>query len=374
MTMTANSTTPANPPPALQGLDPQGRTIYVGTFTKSMFLGYAHRLYGVAGFAGRPNRWRRTLLGWTQRSDPAADAGAVSWRAPGAQCAYHAVLSPKRRDVLARLVPPNIWATSRAAGAGGRHVIPCTCCTALLERRRRGWCAQGGHRPARLGLAACIEARNRRSFLIGCRSRARLGVAASWRRLTSATPLTSDRRASAKQPGLNRQAHLQRRQQLLPATGLGGGSADRGDTQSRGRATRHGGEANRGRLTSFAMACAASMRPSAVVVAAESALCASARRCPVSRPAPALQQGWRQTRARSWAMLSLGSCSAQKHPLLLNQLQDWFAMRAPASQGGSSCKGSWRVFCSSHLISSSCPCHKAAPETGQPGLGSAVAM
>ena len=131
------------PTACVQGLDPQERTIYIGTFTKSLFPRPAHRLHGAAGGAGRAHDGGAHAAGRAQRADPQLTlARFIDGGHFGAHVRTMRAVYAERRDVLARLVDRHLshWLQARVP-AGGMQ-MPCVLARACPSARR--WTRRGG--------------------------------------------------------------------------------------------------------------------------------------------------------------------------------------------------------------------------------------
>jgi GntR family transcriptional regulator/MocR family aminotransferase len=145
------------PMACVQGLDQHERTIYVGTFTKSMFPGLRIGYMVLPASLVAPMTVARTLL--DGHSAPIAQltlARFIEGGHLGAHVRTMRAVYAERRDVLARLVREHLGDFLEPRVPAGGMQMPCTLFATLLNAPP--WMrAQGGHRPARLDAAACIE-------------------------------------------------------------------------------------------------------------------------------------------------------------------------------------------------------------------------
>jgi GntR family transcriptional regulator/MocR family aminotransferase len=156
------------PTACVQGLDPYDRTIYIGTFTKSLFPGLRIGYVVLAAPARGAHDGGAHLAGRAQRIHPAADAGTLHRRGAFRRlCARDArrLCRPARRAGRPRARASGRLRRTEGAGIGGMQ-MPCVFTRDISERAVIDAAARAGI--DLLGLTALhASTRHRAGFLMG---------------------------------------------------------------------------------------------------------------------------------------------------------------------------------------------------------------
>ena len=155
------------PTACVQGLDPQERTIYIGTFTKSLFPGLRIGYMVLPAALVAPMTAARTLLDGHSAPIPQLTlARFIDGGHFGAHVRTMRAVYAERRDVLARLVDRHLshWLQARVP-AGGMQ-MPCVLAPGLSERQALDAARREGI--DLLGLTGLhASARHKAGFLMG---------------------------------------------------------------------------------------------------------------------------------------------------------------------------------------------------------------
>jgi GntR family transcriptional regulator/MocR family aminotransferase len=141
----------------VQGLDPHDRTIYIGTFTKSLFPGLRIGYMVLPPQLVAPMTVARTLLDGHSAPIPQLTlARFIEGGHFGAMCATMRAVYAERRDVLARLVRKHLADFVEPRVPAGGMQMPCVFIRDIPSARPSNR-APGRNRSPGADGAACVE-------------------------------------------------------------------------------------------------------------------------------------------------------------------------------------------------------------------------